>query len=114
MPDLLAGLAEARRGPRPYLIGFAAEMAGATRSRTAPGQAARKGVRRDRGQRRQQTGIGFSADDNAVTVLFADGARMDVPRASKRAVADRLWTLVVPRLEEMGRPAERLREAPRA
>ena len=38
------------------------------------------------------------ADDNAVTVLFADGARVEIPRASKRAVADRLWGLFAPRL----------------
>ena len=43
-------------------------------------------------------GIGFDAEDNAVTVLFADGARAEIPRASKRAVADRLWGLFAPRL----------------
>ncbi|HVV52097.1 MAG TPA: phosphopantothenoylcysteine decarboxylase, partial [Polyangia bacterium] len=43
-------------------------------------------------------GIGFDAEDNAVTVLFADGARAEIPRASKRAVAESLWGLFAPRL----------------
>jgi phosphopantothenoylcysteine decarboxylase/phosphopantothenate--cysteine ligase len=43
-------------------------------------------------------GIGFGAEDNAVTVLFSDGARVEIPRAPKSAVAERLWTLLAPRL----------------
>ncbi len=47
-------------------------------------------------------GIGFDADDNAVTVMFADGSRADIPRASKRAVADQLWGLFASRLPAPG------------
>ena len=51
-------------------------------------------------------GIGFGSDDNEVTLLFADGERHALARAPKRALADRLWTLLAARL-----PA---REAPGA
>ena len=43
-------------------------------------------------------GIGFGADDNEVTLLFADGGRHGLPRASKRAIADQLWSLLAARL----------------
>ena len=43
-------------------------------------------------------GIGFDADENAVTVLFAGGEQIELPRASKRAIADRLWGLFAGRL----------------
>ena len=33
-----------------------------------------------------------------VTVIFADGTQTEIPRASKTAVADRIWSLLVPRL----------------
>ena len=39
-------------------------------------------------------GIGFGSDDNEVTLLFADGERHALTRASKRAIADRLWSLL--------------------
>jgi phosphopantothenoylcysteine decarboxylase/phosphopantothenate--cysteine ligase len=42
--------------------------------------------------------IGFGADDNEVTVLFADGARHAIARAPKRTIADSLWSLFAPRL----------------
>ncbi len=43
-------------------------------------------------------GIGFGADENEVTLLFADGARHAIARAPKRAVADSLWALLAARL----------------
>jgi phosphopantothenoylcysteine decarboxylase / phosphopantothenate---cysteine ligase len=99
VPDLLAGVARARRNGRPFLIGFAAEMGSdAARETRAAGKLREKGcdaiVANDVGA----PGIGFGADDNAVTVLFADGGRVEIPRASKRQVADRLWQLFAPRL----------------
>jgi phosphopantothenoylcysteine decarboxylase / phosphopantothenate---cysteine ligase len=99
VPDLLAGVARARRNGRPFLIGFAAEIGSdAARESRAAGKLREKGcdaiVANDVGA----PGIGFGADDNAVTVLFADGGRVEIPRASKREVADRLWQLIAPRL----------------
>ena len=114
VPDLLAGLAEARRGARPYLVGFAAETAG------GEALAARALVKlREKGcdaivaNDVSAPGIGFGADDNQVTVFFADGGRTDLPQASKRAVAERLWSLIAPRLAARA-PAASLREVPRA
>ena len=43
-------------------------------------------------------GIGFGSDDNEVTLLFADGERHPLARASKRVIADRLWGLLAARL----------------
>ena len=107
VPDLLAGLARARRGARPYLVGFAAE--------TAAGDAL---VERAGAKLREKrcdaivandvsgAGIGFGSDDNEVTLLFGDGERHALARAPKRAIADRLWDLLAGRLPP--------REAPHA
>jgi phosphopantothenoylcysteine decarboxylase/phosphopantothenate--cysteine ligase len=59
-------------------------------------------------------GIGFGADENQVTLFFADGTRVEVPRAGKRAIADRLWTALTPRLATAEAAAPALREVPRA
>jgi len=99
VPDLLAGLARARRGARPYLVGFAAETAGgdALAERAA---AKLREKRCDAIVANDVTagGIGFGSDDNEVTLLFADGQRHALARASKRAIADRLWDLLAGRL----------------
>jgi phosphopantothenoylcysteine decarboxylase/phosphopantothenate--cysteine ligase len=99
VPDLLAGLGRSRRDGRPFLVGFAAEVAGGAALDTRAADKLReKGCDAVVANDVSQPGIGFDADDNAVTVLFADGARVDVPRAPKRAVADRLWDLFAPRI----------------
>ena len=99
VPDLLAGLAQARKNGRPFLIGFAAELAGgAALEARAGGKLREKGCDAIVANDVSAPGIGFDADDNAVTVLFADGSRADIPRASKRAVADQLWGLFASRL----------------
>src|SRR6188472_3340334 len=99
VPDLLAGLARARRGGRPYLIGFAAETVGGD----ALAERAAAKLREKRcdaivANDVSARGIGFGADDNQVTLLFGDGARHEVARAPKRAVADSLWNLLAGRL----------------
>ena len=99
VPDLLAGLARARQNGRPFLIGFAAEVTGGDAlAARAASKLSEKGCDAIVANDVSAPGIGFDADDNAVTVLFADGARAEIPRASKRAVADRLWALFAPRL----------------
>jgi phosphopantothenoylcysteine decarboxylase/phosphopantothenate--cysteine ligase len=99
VPDLLAGLARARRGVRPYLIGFAAETAGGD----ALAERAAAKLREKRcdaivANDVSARGIGFGADENEVTLLFGDGARHEIARAPKRAVADSLWGLLAARL----------------
>jgi phosphopantothenoylcysteine decarboxylase/phosphopantothenate--cysteine ligase len=99
VPDLLAGLARARRGSRPYLVGFAAEVAGGD----ALAERAAAKLREKRcdaivANDVSARGVGFGADDNEVTLLFGDGARHAIARAPKRAIADSLWSLLAPRL----------------
>ncbi len=108
VPDLLAGLAQARKNGRPFLIGFSAELAGgpALEAR-AGGKLREKGCDAIVANDVSAPGIGFDADDNAVTVLFADGSRADIPRASKRAVADQLWGLFASRLPPKGNGKEK-------
>ncbi|HEY4392863.1 MAG TPA: bifunctional phosphopantothenoylcysteine decarboxylase/phosphopantothenate--cysteine ligase CoaBC, partial [Polyangia bacterium] len=103
VPDLLAGVARARTDDRPFLIGFSAEIGGGEAAAArAAGKLTEKGCDAIVANDVSAPGIGFDADDNAVTVLFADGARAEIPRASKRAVADRLWGLFAPRLPPRG------------
>jgi phosphopantothenoylcysteine decarboxylase/phosphopantothenate--cysteine ligase len=103
VPDLLAGLGRSRRNGRPYLVGFAAEVAGgAALDARATAKLREKGCDAVVANDVSAPGIGFDADDNAVTVLFADGVRADIARASKRAVADRLWDLFAPRIVALG------------
>jgi phosphopantothenoylcysteine decarboxylase / phosphopantothenate---cysteine ligase len=108
-PDLLAGLVEARGAAHlPFLVGFAAETAAgdvAALAERAAAKLVRKGCEAIIANDVSQPGIGFGADDNAVTVVFADGTEVELPRAPKTAIADRLWTLFVPRLA--ARPAAR-------
>ena len=99
VPDLLAGLARARQNGRPYLIGFRpSSPGGATMEARASGKLREKGCDAIVANDVSAPGVGFDADDNAVTVLFADGGRADIPRASKRAVAEQLWGLFASRL----------------
>lgn len=99
VPDLLAGVARARHNGRPFLIGFAAEIGGgAPMEIRAADKLREKGCDAIVANDVSAPGIGFGADDNAVTVLFADGARAEIARTSKRDVADQLWHLFAPRL----------------
>ena len=96
-PDILAELG-AQRGDRarPFLVGFAAETDDVERHGRA--KLERKGadllVVNDVGAE----GAGFAVDTNAVVVLGRDGARVEVPLASKSAVAHRILDEVVGRL----------------
>ena len=99
-PDLLAGIAQARSGRgRPLLVGFAAETTGGD-AMLARAQAKLREKQCDVVVANDVSapGIGFGADDNAVTVLFADGRRETIERAPKTLVADRLWSLLLPLL----------------
>jgi len=108
-PDLLAGLVEARGAAHlPFLVGFAAEMAGGdavTLAERAAAKLLEKGCEAIVANDVSQPGIGFGSDENAVSVIFADGTQTEIGRAPKTIVAERLWTLLVPRLA--ARPAER-------
>jgi phosphopantothenoylcysteine decarboxylase/phosphopantothenate--cysteine ligase len=83
-PDILAGLAAARR-PGQTLVGFAAEHG---EEGVAHGRAklARKGVDAVIVNDISRTDIGFDAQDNEVTILTSAG-ESHIPRASKADVA---------------------------
>jgi phosphopantothenoylcysteine decarboxylase / phosphopantothenate---cysteine ligase len=100
-PDVLRALVAARR-PGQVLVGFAAETgddAGSVLDH-ARAKLAAKGcdllVVNEVGEAGHPTG--FEGDQNAATVLGADGTAVDVPIGSKDALADAVWDLVAPRL----------------
>jgi len=120
-PDILAGLAAARRDrdaarsvrddhdaerggrvPSPtvrqILVGFAAETG--TSPEAARAKLARKGcdllVVNPVGH-----GLGFGTPDNEAVVYGADGTVTQIPRGPKEALADVVWDLVAVRLNEM-------------
>ena len=119
-PDILAGLAAARRGQDPdrqdtadhdpertglvppatvrqVLVGFAAETD--TSPETARAKLARKGcdllVVNPVGN-----GLGFGTPDNEAVVYGADGTVTPIPRGPKEALADVVWDLVAARMNE--------------
>ena len=91
-PDLLAELGRNRRGPRPLLVGFSAEVAG--------GAAMVARAREKLAEKRcdvvvandvSAPGTGFGSDDNEVTLVFGDGRVVPLPRAPKLAIAAQIW-----------------------
>ena len=86
-PDILAGVVQ-RRGVahRPVIVGFAAETGDLEVSARA--KLAAKQVDLLVANDVSQAGIGFEGEDNAVLILHRDGGRREVPRASKRLVAE--------------------------
>jgi len=109
-PDLLAGLVETRGDAHlPFIVGFAAETANgdvAALAERAERKLVEKGCEAIVANDVSQPGIGFGSDENAVTVIFADGSQTEIGRTSKAVVAERLWTLLVPRLAS--RPPEKV------
>jgi phosphopantothenoylcysteine decarboxylase/phosphopantothenate--cysteine ligase len=100
-PDLLAELGRSRRGRKPYLIGFAAEVG-------VSGQALVKRARLKLHEKScdvvvanevGRPGIGFGADENAVTLVFSDGRAVDLSPARKDIIARGIWDRIGPELE---------------
>ncbi|HVR01082.1 MAG TPA: bifunctional phosphopantothenoylcysteine decarboxylase/phosphopantothenate--cysteine ligase CoaBC [Polyangia bacterium] len=114
-PDLLAGLVRARgEAHLPFLVGFAAETAdgdGVALAERASAKLVEKGCEAIVANDVSQPGIGFGSEENAVTVIFADGTQTEIGRTSKAAVAERLWSLFVPRLA--ARPGAQLAKGAR-
>ena len=114
-PDILAGLAAARRGQAtqdhdpertglvppatvpPVLVGFAAE------TDTSPEGARAKLVRKGCDLlvvNPVGNGLGFGTPDNEAVVYGVDGTVTPIPRGPKEALADVVWDLVAARLNE--------------
>jgi phosphopantothenoylcysteine decarboxylase / phosphopantothenate---cysteine ligase len=106
--DILAGVAatvDARRGGpgRPILVGFAAETGSLDR---AAEKLRRKGVDFLVANDVAELGSGFGTDTNRVSILAADGSRVDLPLLTKREVADRILDRVATALDGRGAGAQ--------
>lgn len=98
--DILATIGQ--RSGRPFLVGFAAEteeLVGSARDKMS-----RKGCDMICANDVSQTGIGFASSENQLTLLFSDGSKQDLPRASKETIADSIWSSIVMRLKSARRP----------
>ena len=92
-PDLLAELGRSRTGSHPYLIGFAAEVgvSGQALVERARAKLTEKGCDVVVANEVGRPGIGFGADENAVTLVFADGRALELPPARKDVLAQAIW-----------------------
>jgi phosphopantothenoylcysteine decarboxylase/phosphopantothenate--cysteine ligase len=92
-PDLLAELGRARKGSHPYLIGFAAEVgvSGQALVERARAKLVEKSCDVVVANEVGRPGIGFGADENAVTLVFFDGRTIDLPPARKALLAQAIW-----------------------
>jgi phosphopantothenoylcysteine decarboxylase/phosphopantothenate--cysteine ligase len=91
-PDILTGLVS-RRPPGQVLVGFAAETDDVTERGRRKLQ--RKGVDLLVINDVSAPGTGFDHDTNEVTILRADGSRIEIPLTSKYAVANAVLDSVV-------------------
>jgi phosphopantothenoylcysteine decarboxylase/phosphopantothenate--cysteine ligase len=85
-PDILGGIA--LMDPRPFLVGFAAEVGGLDE---AVAKARRKGVDLLVANDIAAPGSGFGTETNQVTLILPDGATEPWQLMSKSEVAERLW-----------------------
>jgi phosphopantothenoylcysteine decarboxylase/phosphopantothenate--cysteine ligase len=93
--DILAAVA--RLADAPFCVGFAAETeALAQNART---KLLAKGLDMVAANNVAAEGMGFDADDNALTVIWRDGAR-ELPRAPKDRLARELIALIAERYDE--------------
>lgn len=98
-PDLLSGIGAARKGKRPYLVGFALETAtGEQLIDLARGKLTRKRVDLIVANRADDA---FDKDDNRIVLVSADDAE-PLERASKAQLADRILDRVAAACNEDG------------
>ena len=115
-PDVLAQIARIAHGtdrdgavtyepmaPTPVLVGFAAETGSLDR---AADKLRRKGVDVMVANDVSEPGSGFGTDTNRVTILDAGGGRDELPRLTKREVADRLLDRVARLLDDRDTAAQ--------
>jgi phosphopantothenoylcysteine decarboxylase / phosphopantothenate---cysteine ligase len=96
--DIVRDLAREPGAEGVYRLGFAAEDAELLAK--AREKLERKGLDAIFANDISRSDIGFAVDHNAGILLLRDGTRLDIERATKREVADRLLDVVVPRLKE--------------
>lgn len=99
-PDILAEVAALPR--RPFVVGFAAE----TDDLEAHARAKLERKRLDLiCANRVDAGLGFEQPDNALLLLWADGAREELARADKRELAAQLVARIAARIAPTAEPA---------
>lgn len=100
IPDLVASLAGDESIAKAFRIAFAAEDSDLDKK--AVEKMKRKGVQAIVANDISRRDIGFGSEFNAGVLLFADGSRHELAKATKRAMSDRILDLVLPRLTPKG------------
>jgi phosphopantothenoylcysteine decarboxylase / phosphopantothenate---cysteine ligase len=98
IPDLVAALARDPGLAGVFKVGFAAEDSDLDTRGVE--KMKRKGLHAIVANDISRRDIGFGSDFNAGVMLFADGARHELARATKREMADRILDLVLPKLKD--------------
>ncbi|HET7419340.1 MAG TPA: bifunctional phosphopantothenoylcysteine decarboxylase/phosphopantothenate--cysteine ligase CoaBC [Candidatus Dormibacteraeota bacterium] len=98
IPDLVATLAAEQEVAEVFRVGFAAEDS--SLDAKALEKMKRKGLQGIVANDISRRDIGFGSDYNAGVLLFADGARHDLEKATKREMSDKILDLVLPRLKK--------------
>ena len=96
IPDLLATVSDEQGGAHVFRVGFAAE--GSDLDAKALEKMKKKGLQAIVANDISRTDIAFGSDYNAGIMLFADGSRHELPRTTKREMADRILDFVLPHL----------------
>jgi phosphopantothenoylcysteine decarboxylase/phosphopantothenate--cysteine ligase len=96
IPDLVAALGKEKDAQKVFRVGFAAE--GSDLAAKALEKMKKKGLQAIVANDISRKDIAFGSDHNAGVMLFADGTREELPRMTKREMADRILDLVRPRL----------------
>jgi len=97
IPDLVAALGKDEDTEDVFRVGFAAEDSDLADK--ALQKMKRKGLHAIVANDISRKDIAFGSDHNEGVMLFADGYRNELPRMTKRAMADRILDLVLPRLK---------------
>ena len=100
IPDLVASLAGDESIAKVFRIAFAAEDSDLDKK--AVEKMKRKGVQGIVANDISRRDIGFGSDYNAGLLMFADGSRHELAKATKREMSDRILDLVLPRLNPRG------------
>ncbi len=96
IPDVVATLGKEKEAQGVFRVGFAAE--GSELEANAQEKMKKKGLQAIVANDISRTDIAFGSDFNEGVMLFADGTREELPRMTKREMADRILDLVHPRL----------------
>ena len=97
IPDLVASLAGDESLAGVFRVGFAAEDSDLDAKGVE--KLRRKGLHAIVANDISRRDIGFGSDFNAGVLLFADGSRHELDKATKREMADRILDLVLPKLK---------------